>query len=178
MGGSGDGAEKTYQIITELNKLSLPNFQIVFLTGNNTGLAKKLKNTVIKNIYFKILPSIDNVSDYLHASDLVAAKAGPNILFETIATGTPFIATHHVEGQENGNLDFIKSTQVGFIEENPKLAAELISYIVNNPSLLNHTHHGIKLINSQLKHAAPNIASHILEIIQSSQPDAIFHENL
>lgn len=162
IGGSGDGIEKSIHITQELNKLLTNQIQIIYLTGNNKQLANNLNKLKLSKIKSIILPSINNVHDYIHASDLVASKAGPNILFETIASGKPFIATNHIEGQENGNLEFIKSTQSGFIEENPTKAAQLIIEITKNPSLLNHAHLGIQNIQSQLKNSANTLAQELL----------------
>jgi len=45
-------------------------------------------------------------------SDLVAGKAGPNILFEAVAAGKPFLTLTHVHGHESGNLEIIKESDV------------------------------------------------------------------
>ncbi len=49
------------------------------------------------------------------ASDVVMGKAGPNVLFESVVLGKPFIATTHFPGQERGNLAFIERYGLGYV---------------------------------------------------------------
>jgi UDP-N-acetylglucosamine:LPS N-acetylglucosamine transferase len=162
LGGSGGGIEKTEQILHFLSNLKLPPCQIIILSGNHNQLVQYLKQQIFpKNMHLTILPKIKNVSDYLHASDFVVAKAGPNILLESLAAGKPFIVAHHIHGQENGNVDFIRSTQSGFVEENPEEAAKLISNILHNPQILDQTKPGVEFVRNQHKPAAQTIAKYI-----------------
>jgi UDP-N-acetylglucosamine:LPS N-acetylglucosamine transferase len=72
----------------------------------------------------------------MQASDLVIGKAGPNLLFETVATKTPFFAITHIAGQEDGNLDIIKEYKLGYVEENTIKANRLLGDIINHPEKL------------------------------------------
>jgi UDP-N-acetylglucosamine:LPS N-acetylglucosamine transferase len=73
---------------------------------------------------------------YIQAADLVMGKAGPNLLFETVACKTPFFAITHIAGQEDGNLDIIKEYKLGWVEEEPLKAIKLLKQILKNPKVL------------------------------------------
>ncbi len=166
LGGSGGGIEKTQEILQFLQDLHPPDCQIIVLCGNHTSLAQDIQSQEFPS-WMKIhtIGHIPNVADYLHASDFIAAKAGPNIMLESLSAGKPFIVTHHIHGQENGNVDFIRSTQCGFVEENPKHAASLIANILHNPAILQNAQPGVEFVRNQHRPAAKTIASYISRYI-------------
>ncbi len=117
--------------------------QIVFVCGKNKGLYNSLRSIlkILKldsfNTKFIIKGFTENTHRYLQASDIVIGKAGPNLLFETVAVQKPFFAISHISGQEDGNLDIIKEYRLGFVEEKPVKAVKLAQDIINNPKILN-----------------------------------------
>jgi UDP-N-acetylglucosamine:LPS N-acetylglucosamine transferase len=117
--------------------------QLVFICGNNKqlqktveGFAKIISMAENNNMQITILGYTQNVYKYMQAADLVLGKAGPNQLFETVSTQTPFFAVSHISGQEDGNLDIIKEYKLGFVEENPYKATRLLRNIIKNPGIL------------------------------------------
>ena len=143
---------------------TLPPFQAICVCGDNKELKEDLE---MLNYPSYIKPSIHlhskDIASLIHASDLVVGKAGPNIIFESVMAGKPFLATYHIKGQEDGNIDFIKSAQFGFSEENPQKAAYLIETILKNKQLLDHTKLGISFVREGNKDAAAKIADAILK---------------
>jgi UDP-N-acetylglucosamine:LPS N-acetylglucosamine transferase len=136
--------------------------QALIVTGTNIRLKKDLEQLEFPDyITARIYGHVENMASLMHACDLTVGKAGPNIIFESCAAGKPFLATYHIKGQEDGNLDFIRSTQIGFVEENPKKAAELIKEILKNPKFLSYTKRGIEMVENQHKQAAEMIAKEI-----------------
>lgn len=117
--------------------------QVVFICGNSKRLLKAV--TVFKRMLtsqetdiIKIIPLgfVENVHQYIKSADLVIGKAGPNLLFETVATRTPFFAISHISGQEDGNLEIIKNHKLGFVEENNIKAVKLLRKLIDNPKIL------------------------------------------
>lgn len=157
-----------FRIFKRQNKNTLP-FQAICVCGDNTELKEELE---LLNFPSYIKPLVylksDNMADLIHASDLIVAKAGPNILFESVAAGKPFLATYHIKGQEDGNIDLIKCAQLGFTEENPQNTARLIEIILKNKELLNHTRQGISFVREEQKNAAEKIVSHILKYLNQT----------
>jgi processive 1,2-diacylglycerol beta-glucosyltransferase len=137
------GSEGTFHIFKILSALLNPKnkMQVVILCGNNSEMFKIVKT--LKSLSEKIRgPKItgvaytDSMQQYLRASDLVIGKAGPNTMFQSVATLTPFFAISHITGQEDGNLDIIKRYGIGYVEENPRLATQKLKEIVGNPMVL------------------------------------------
>lgn len=143
---------------------NIPPFQAICVCGDNMDLKEELEllkfPPYIKPI---ILQKAVNMAELMHTSDLVIAKAGPNVLFESVAACKPFIATYHIKGQEDGNIDLIKCAQLGFSEENPQKTAFIIETILKNKDLLNFANPGISYIRNLQKDAAQKIADNILE---------------
>lgn len=144
----------------------LPKFQAICVCGDNIELKKTLEMLDFPS-YIKpfIYLNPNNLSSLVHASDVVAGKAGPNILFESIMAGKPFLATYHIKGQEDGNINFIRSTQIGFVEENPQDMARIIETILHKRELLEYTKNGIENIYNEHKDAPDTIAETIKNLL-------------
>jgi UDP-N-acetylglucosamine:LPS N-acetylglucosamine transferase len=147
------GSEGTFNIFKILSTFLDRRYkmQVVILCGNNSEMFQIVKT--LKSISETIhgpkiygIPYTENMQDYLRAADLVIGKAGPNTMFETVATLTPFFAISHVAGTEDGNLDIIKRYGIGFVEENPGKAARKLKEIVENPEVLDKFTENLKVL--------------------------------
>jgi len=150
--------------------------QIIFACGKNKKLfhtinafsktLKTIKPSMIEIIPLKFTKQIHR---YMQAADLVIGKAGPNLLFESIATQTPFLATTHVAGQEDGNLDIIKEYRLGFVEENTIKAIRLIKKIAQNPHSLKQLQKPLLKLAQKNKESKKILANFIQEKLKSSK---------
>jgi len=140
--GGGEGTVSILKILPAFADLK-DKIQVIFICGKNKGLFRSLK--LFRAMYelkneggtkFIVKGYTDNTHEYIQVSDIVIGKAGPNLLFETIATHTPFFAISHIAGQEDGNLEIIKKYKLGFVEENPVKAIKLTRKIIKNPRIL------------------------------------------
>jgi UDP-N-acetylglucosamine:LPS N-acetylglucosamine transferase len=131
------GSPADQKIFRSIVRQDMP-IQILYACGSNKLLKNKimimLKNTKLNNCSIKLLGFTQNIHRYLQAADLVVGKAGPNTIFETVATKTPFFASHHLPGQEDGNLDVITRYQLGWVEESSKKATQKILKLLSNPT--------------------------------------------
>lgn len=133
-----EGTEKIFPIVSDLVLTPRP-VQIVVACGNNTHLLHRinqLKKHLKSHIYLHAIPFTTQLHLYMQAADLVIGKAGPNSIFEAVACHTPFFATTHMAGQEDGNLDMIRELQLGYVEENGALASQLLMKIISQPQQL------------------------------------------
>lgn len=138
------GSEGTTTIMKILPTLLLVKkpIQVVVACGGNKTMLQGV------NAFQKILKKIKNPNSivglgfthqlhkYMQAADLVVGKAGPNTLFECVATQTPFFAITHVTGQEDGNLDLINAHKLGYVEEHLFKAQSLLKDIIDEPQQL------------------------------------------
>lgn len=139
--GGSEGMINIIKILPAFLSLN-KKVQVIFLCGKNRGLYSsllsitKIFRPLLTNTKFIVKGYSENTYQYLHASDLIIGKAGPNLLFESVATHTPFLAISHIWGQEDGNLDIIREYKLGFVEERPSRAVKLTQNIINNPKIL------------------------------------------
>jgi len=84
----------------------------------------------IKNLY--ALPFIREIAPFIAAANVVMGKAGPNMLFEAVTLGKPFIATAYIPGQEHANLEFIRRHKLGWIALEPVQQQSLLKKLVAN----------------------------------------------
>ena len=113
--------------------LSDVNCQVIVVCGMNKQLLGKLmKLAEERPKLFHLYPYVNNMRELLGASDVVVGKAGPNLLFESIFMEKPFLATGCLPGQEEGNLEFIKRENLGWVVEEPKEAVELLEELCNS----------------------------------------------
>jgi processive 1,2-diacylglycerol beta-glucosyltransferase len=138
-----EGTNFILKIIPTFLRANVPS-TVLFACGNNTYLYEALKNLddinhrIRKNYPIRLIPLhfTNELYRYLQAANLVIGKAGPNLLFESVATLTPFFAITHISGQEDGNLEIIKTNRLGYVEENLIKANRLLNRIVKHPEEL------------------------------------------
>ena len=94
-------------------------------------LFKKLNKD--SQIIIKNLGWIENMGEVLAAADIVFGKAGPNFLFDVVASQKPFVAITHIGGQEDGNVDLIRKKGLGWIKEKRNEAADFLLEYLNDP---------------------------------------------
>lgn len=168
------GSEGTALIMKILGLLLEPNedLQLIIACGNNKNLfkavkliARMLKQTRNKT---KIVPlSFTNkLHEYIQAADLVVGKAGPNTLFESVATLTPFFAITHIAGQEDGNLDIIREYKLGYVEENPLKATQILQQIINNPAELDQFIKPLQKMSAHNKKAKEQLRQTVKKHVQ------------
>jgi len=168
-----EGEMKSAQIIPHL--LDHTDVQVVVACGSNQELFQKMNAlkaslTSDSTSTLTVLPFITNVHQYMQAADIVVGKAGPNMLFETVATGTPFFALTHVSGQEDGNLEIILEKKLGYVEENTPKAVTLLRQIIATPEMLSEFKEPIQ------KMAEYNLQSkqHLLSLVEDfTSPAAV-----
>lgn len=152
------GSEGTEQVLPILsNVISSPKeVQIIVACGNNDHLREEvneINQQTPDNLTIHAIPFTKVLHKYMQAADLVIGKAGPNSVFEAVATLTPFFATTHIAGQEDGNLDIIRHFKVGYFEENTKKASKLLLKIIGDPSQLNDFTENLKKLATYNKGA-------------------------
>ena len=172
------GSEGTNMVLKNFPAFinSKKSVQIIFACGKNKGLystiktlSKATKNANPKN-KATIIPLAFTKDIHLHiqAADLVIGKAGPNLLFESVATHTPFLATTHVSGQEDGNLEIIREYKLGYVEENFSRSIKLIKKIINQPKILQQFQPSLKKMASHNQNSKKILLQTIDNLLKTS----------
>jgi len=150
--GGSEGSNMVLKIIPALLAVKRP-VQIMVVCGTNQTLFKTLNSfkkflpklaktkinhleTLPAKLNLKLFRFTNNLAPLISVADLVVGKAGPNLIFESVALGKPFLAICHISGQEDANLSLIKKKRLGMVEENPIKAIKLLNKIVYRPQIL------------------------------------------
>ncbi len=103
--------------------------QMAVITGRNVGLKRQL-TAESWPLPLAVLGFVNNMADWLAASDLLITKAGPGTLAEAACLGVPVIITDFIPGQENGNVAWVKDNGAGLFEPNPARVAALATELL------------------------------------------------
>ena len=132
--GGGEGAARVANTIENILSIDtcVNEVQIIVAAGTNRHLLTHYKN--MPNV--ATLPHTNNIAPYIAAADIIMGKAGPNILFESVMLGKPFIATTFIPGQEQENLAFIQRHGLGWVALHPEEQRSLLLNLIHNPAQL------------------------------------------
>jgi UDP-N-acetylglucosamine:LPS N-acetylglucosamine transferase len=128
--GGGEGAahiDRTLENIAASSVLT-SDVQVILAAGTNAALQERYKH--MRNL--AILPSTPEIAPYMAAADLIMGKAGPNVLFESVMLGKPFMATTFIPGQEQANLSFIQRYSLGWVAMQPEEQQSLLTALVHD----------------------------------------------
>jgi len=65
-------------------------------------------------------------------NDIGIVRGSPNVLMECITCLLPVIVNGALPGQEEGNIDFIRSRNLGIIWDKDKTLNDLVNYLLSN----------------------------------------------
>ena len=111
LGGEGVGGQPR-ALIRALRSLQFP-VQIIVITGRNEALRRDLEALSTKDLLLHPQGFVDNMADFVAASDLVVGKTGPAAVFESLAVGRPVLAPSLSGGIENQMLHFLETHGLG-----------------------------------------------------------------
>jgi UDP-N-acetylglucosamine:LPS N-acetylglucosamine transferase len=131
--GGGEGA--AHFVRTVENLLAVEDIQVILAAGTNRALLKRFQSTDRMHVQ----PFTREIAPIMASADVVMGKAGPNILFESVALGKPFIATSYIPGQEKPNLEFIERHRLGWVALKAEAQRSLVEALVSEPSRMEET---------------------------------------
>jgi len=124
--GGGEGGGKMFDIVRSLDKARL-KIQAIVICGRNKRLEEKFRASAPKFSFpLKVYGFSNDVPDLMAESDLLITKAGPGTIAEGLAMNLPMIITSWLPGQEEGNVEFVKSQGVGRVSEDPEEIANFV----------------------------------------------------
>ena len=110
--------------------------QLVIIAGRNTELQRRLQRQKWP-IPVRVLGFVDNMAEWMAASDVLLTKAGPGMLAEAACLGVPVVITDFVPGQEIGNVSWVVKNGAGLYEHEVEGIAAVVSELLRpgNPTL-------------------------------------------
>jgi len=90
------------------------DFEMAVICGRNHAARQRLAGLVDHTGRPVIVRGfVDNMADWMRASDLVATKAGPGTIAEALCCGLPMLLTSYLPGQERGNVEWLVDVGAG-----------------------------------------------------------------
>jgi 1,2-diacylglycerol 3-beta-galactosyltransferase len=140
MSGGGAGVGRLLPIaraVTRVLRGQHAQPQIAIIAGRNNVLERRLRAETWP-IPVTVLGYVNNMAEWLAASDLFITKAGPGALAEAACLGTPTLITGYIPGQETGNVTWAVEHGAGIFEPDINRIADLVSDLLEpgNPELV------------------------------------------
>jgi processive 1,2-diacylglycerol beta-glucosyltransferase len=96
-----------------LNQLAeIPKLQVTVVTGRRHNIFLKLREAGLPK-YGSLVGWTDNMPDLMTSHHVFIGKAGGATVQEAIAAQIPFLVSHVVPGQEEGNIALIEQAGIG-----------------------------------------------------------------
>jgi len=113
--GGGDGAGGIDRTVKILKKARL-DVQVIAVAGRNKRLQNRLNRLKDKSdLPIRVFGFTDKIPELMSISDVLITKAGPMTLTEAISKELPVIIVGWVPGQEEGNVQYVKSSNLGYV---------------------------------------------------------------
>lgn len=106
--------------------------QIVVITGQNAKLRSRIER-LNKDNSLRIEGFVDNIEEWMRASDVIVTKAGPTTVAEAMVVGVPMILWGAIPYQESPNVKLVVERGAGIWAPNLKMVKEGVSRILKDP---------------------------------------------
>ena len=143
------------------------DMQIVIIGGIDKKERSRIEKIIRQNSRTTVhVPGfVNNVNDYLAASDIIAGRAGINTIVEAIYAHRPFLITELVY-TVIPSADYIEKYKVGWnCSDNPEKALEVVKYYTENPLKLDDL--DLAFGKVPIKYSAKDLAQLLIDDFRS-----------
>ena len=129
MGGIVSQAQAVGEKLQQIASSSGKSYQMVVVCGNNQAAQKELSPSQTSwggDIEVSIQGFVNNMDDFMRASDILVTKAGPGTIAEASICGLPCILSSFLPGQEEGNVPYVVENGFGCYQGTPKGIADTV----------------------------------------------------
>jgi 1,2-diacylglycerol 3-beta-galactosyltransferase len=165
--GGGDGIGRVAVIARAIGKQlgarGLPAGQMVVVCGRNKRLQTALAHEAW-TIPVQVHGFVNNMSDWMGASDCIVTKAGPGTIAESLIRGLPILLSGYIPGQEEGNVPYVVDNEVGVFASEPAAIASQVArwFGPERATLARMTENAKRLANP---HSTENIVNDLASLI-------------
>ncbi|MDD9950654.1 MAG: glycosyltransferase [Zetaproteobacteria bacterium] len=136
--------------------------QLAVICGNNLTLRHRLQQHAWP-LATTIHGFTHNLDEWMSAADILATKAGPGTIAESLIRGLPLLLTSFLPGQEKYNVDYVLQHGLGVFADRPQNIAQITSQWLQQPQQLQKMSERAREIARP--RAALDIAQHILQAL-------------
>lgn len=173
--GGGDGigpvAEIAQQLDAHLSSSGQLSGQMVVICGHNQSLYQQLR-AIQWRIPVKIHGFVDNMPQWMTATDCIVTKAGPGTIAEATIAGLPIILSGFIPGQEEGNIPFVVEGGAGAFCEDPAQIGQTVARWFG-PERQQLAQMSIRSRQLARPHATAQITQAILKLTQATPPSRL-----
>ena len=142
--------------------------QLVVICGRNERLRQALQRADWP-IPVQACGFVDNVQEWMAASDCVITKAGPGTIAEALICGLPILLSGFIPGQEEGNVSYVVENGVGAYRDSPDGIAATVSDWASGNQLAQMVARARQLARPR---AAYDIVDEIVELLDAESAEA------
>ncbi len=114
--------------------------QLVVVCGNNQEMVSDLSSPTRRwprGVTVHVKGFIQNVHEFMGASNLLVTKAGPGTIAEAMILGLPLVLSTFLPGQEEGNVPYVVDNGFGlFSGEDAHAIADSVAELLNDENRL------------------------------------------
>lgn len=129
----GSGKRKPREVVSELRKVEQP-FQAVFISRGDEALREELQRLTSGMPHTQILNWVDNMHEWMAASDILVSRAGGGVVAESLNCGLPILVFDAPPGNERRFCHLIENCwHTGHLVERPGELASRIGHLLESP---------------------------------------------
>ncbi len=166
--GGGAGIGPLRPTAEAIAQLGIP-LQLAVICGRNERLRQQLQRCRWPVPTF-VLGFVHNMPQWLAAADILVAKAGPGTLAEALAAGVPTVVVYALPGQEEANVEFLRSQGAAIWAPQPQQAAAAVARLLQDPSLRQEL--AAKATRAARPQAATTIAKALIDLLAARRAQA------
>ena len=129
--GGGEGMGPLTGMAHAIDESDLDIAQVI-IAGRNARLEAQLKAVTWENPTY-IYGFVNDMPDFMCAADVIVTKAGPGTIAEALIAGLPIILYAKLDGQEDGNVDFVENEKVGVWAPDPAMLISTLRRWISQP---------------------------------------------
>ncbi len=163
MMGGGLGIGPLDRMIRALGKVDVPLAGAI-VVGRNGRLEKRVLAVAEQTDYpLRVFGFVDNVYDYMHASDVLLTKPGGLTSSEALSAELPMVLVKPLPGQEERNTRYLVSRHAAVRAKGERQLAQLVREILTSSERRSQLHDSIEALRRP--DAARTVAERIVELL-------------
>ncbi len=168
--GGGLGIGPLEMMMRSLDRVEGPLSAVVIL-GRNTRLRERILHVAEGVGYpLRVLNFVDNVADYMHASDLLVSKPGGLTSAEALAARLPMLLVKPLPGQEERNTRYLVERKAALRARNEVDLTRKVADFLSNPERRRTMVSAVAALARP--HAAADVAQLITSVCHSAERES------
>jgi len=137
--GGGDGVGRIQQVAEAVGQglatlKASTGATLIVICGKNEKVRRNLKNvTWPVGVHAEIKGFVQNMDEWMAASNVMVTKAGPGTIAECCTRNLPVVLSSYLPGQERGNVTFAVEGGFGEYTTKPDIIAQTVVAWLQDP---------------------------------------------